>query len=379
MEKFKLLPLTNIRSFWRICFRPRLGQRSEKRQFQLTMGRENAFCLVNILIQSLLYVSLFTLFLHFFFIDQLREFLRADTTFITSFEQRNNEKIPDMLICPDPGYKKTMKSEFNISDDINIGFKVALYNESMWELYQNFTFLIDKDFYLFFNYIKPPIQLHYGSRTTINNGSNYIEVWPIATIYHGFCTLVLTNIHQNSFPYKFDFAIALHQDITEKPKGFNIYFTDLKNWHEIVLNDWRYTNPSIQYLPIKENKQSLYFISLNRIHETNYMNGIMDREKCIEEMFDKKDCETKCFPLILNFLPNLEPCQSFEDMKCAINPEFNPMGSNIGNKMYQCLAPHSTTEYVSTVNEFNIDTPNKSQINFQYKFITPRVEVKNER
>ena len=56
---------------------------------------------------------------------------------------------------------------------------------------------------------------------------------------------------------------------------------------------------------------------------TKFLEGQENREKCIHDMILENDCETKCFPGILDFLPNMTLCTNENDFSCNLY-RFNP-------------------------------------------------------
>ena len=97
--------------------------------------------------------------------------MKGDTTFDTSFEEIEYEKVPDILLCPLPGFKDDLLEKYNIGDPMDVMFddKLADSEKSIWDMYQYFSYVLDIDFEFFLNSDGNELKLKIGK-----NISSYI-------------------------------------------------------------------------------------------------------------------------------------------------------------------------------------------------------------
>ena len=67
-------------------------------------------------IKVTVFLLLLILFLKFYFIGQVNEYLKFKKTFSQAYEERTLN-LPDMLLCSNAAYKKSMKIENNVTSD----------------------------------------------------------------------------------------------------------------------------------------------------------------------------------------------------------------------------------------------------------------------
>ena len=184
--------------------------------------------LCNLLVTFLLYLLLFGLFLNFYFIQQFREYLESKTTFSSSIELRDHVEVPNLILCPFPQpikYDNFAKYGVTTSFWNAVADKAPDYNLTMVEMYNEFTYILNRDYV--FRYFNGK------SLVDLNEGKNdisgfYLDLKPIFTM-SGTCHLILTNATTKQLDSTTYIKLETKTNIT----SFSVYFTDEYNWQEI--------------------------------------------------------------------------------------------------------------------------------------------------
>ena len=178
-------------------------------------------------VKVLLYLLLFGLFLNFYFIQQFREYLESKTTFSSSIELRDPVKVPNLIFCPFP--QPIKYDNFDKYGETTSFWKAVAraseYNLTMLEMYNEFTYILDRDY--IFRYFDGE------SLVDLNEGKNifggfYLDLKPIFTM-SGTCHLIQTNATTKQMDSKTYIKLETKTEI----QSFSIYFTDDYNWQEI--------------------------------------------------------------------------------------------------------------------------------------------------
>ena len=323
------------------------------------------------------YLILFGFFLKFYFIEEIQDYLAGKTTFATSYEDKPQIQVPSILLCSSPNYKEG-RNWYNLLNATKL-------NLTLWEIYENITYNLDKDFDLSNTGNTLLIGFPYGQKLKkgINHFTNYsIDLKAIATgpSGTGMCHLITVSV-ADDFEYKRYLAIGLK--MLQPPRQnfkFLVYFLDDNSWQEIVFfNEFRYSSYSRIEVPIIKDELKSIDVSAVKTTEMIHLNGVENRSQCISDFLkkskDKKsNCSQICAPLMFNFVAGLPLCANFEDFWCLIWHV-----SYVQERLIkECFNAKKTTKY-------NIDIAtetHKSKITglmFRFQYISPRVEVQEER
>ena len=141
------------------------------------------------IIKSLIFISLATIFFIFYFTEVVNKYAERDTTLVNFQEtiKKNERNPPFITFCMTPRAKKSILDGYKLSHGVlnepNSNDKQILMslNKTVEALFREVTFKLNRDFYLCINlwFYKD----EYGWRTytqKMKEGSaNYIEVWMI--------------------------------------------------------------------------------------------------------------------------------------------------------------------------------------------------------
>ena len=99
-------------------------------------------------------------------------------------------------------------------------------------------------------------------------------------------------------------------------------------------------------------------------------------EKCIiEKLATDANCTTLCYPIIYNFLPDYQPCNSSDDFACMyyflLNPDWRYL-------RYECLKSKKSVQYKANFFQSSKIQTNGTGFVFVYYFDKGTKDVKEE-
>ena len=104
---------------------------------------------IKLTLKSIIYLTLFTLYIRFYFMDQMIEFLDGKTTFAKSYKETHHFKIPNLIICPNPPYipSKVQKYGYETLESIiyDKHENYLNYDLNAWQMYQEMSYLNNRD------------------------------------------------------------------------------------------------------------------------------------------------------------------------------------------------------------------------------------------
>ena len=295
------------------------------------------------------YLVLLVIFIQFYFMEAYKNYLKGGTTFHSIRENVKFLPSPYITLCFNPPFKSSMLKKYGLTLPIFFkNIRDGHFNvSSKWELYQKLTFEHNKDF---------DIRLKYKD----SHGSQELkfEIKNVATYRHGMCFTISQNISLSTE----DGILKLYVDflpnllIEDVPQNVHFWLTNPTGWYGIVFDDWPLIKPLHLKIPIDKAFQS-YWVAKFAQTDYYYMQGTEDFEKCLHRQITMKssDCVTKCFPILYNFLPNLPPCNTTEEVNC----NFGLIARGSRKKRYTCLKLQKDVKY-----DGNIFLNSKSEGNF---------------
>ena len=244
-------------------------------------------------VKALFYLLLIGFFLNFYFIKQWEEFRENSTSLFSHFEDR--KPLPNLILCVRPKVKHM--PEYNITPTTgnsifyNLIPNSYVYNFSMWQMYEEVTYNIGKDFDMFHNG-KPIV------------GAN---VQKIPTAAKGMCIMMNSSIDIE----KHVLEIYVKNEAIKK---FELIFTGINNWQEIVYSRWIEPLNSKELIEIVP-RFSRNFGFMLKPRVVQRLEGILNREACIVETLNQSNCTTICSPILFDFL-DIPKCSIVSDYLC---------------------------------------------------------------
>ena len=316
-----------------------------------------------IILKSILYFILLIIFITFYLIDEIQTYAKRSKTLTSQTIEVEILEAPQVMLCFEPHFKPSMLQKYNLPKSLNFDdIEDRSGNLNKWELYQNLSYDYDKDFTL-------------SLESVLRKSSREIdfEVQKIATYRHGLCYLIKYNhnvsIEDEKISLNFSF-IGLTSDV---PKSINVFLTTPNDWHGIIIDDWPLLEPVSFNLPIENEYTSRWIAKVSQT-DNHYMKGNEDFEQCLLKKIDEKSrCESKCFPILYNFLQNYPPCTTIEEFNCMFSLLFEWR-----KHRYDCLQAKKNIQYKANFfagpRQKNIET----NVTFQFYFDKGTKEIREE-
>ena len=172
-------------------------------------------------LKALLFLILSVVLFNFNLNPEIQTFRQGGTTFSTHYEVSEMIQVPNMMICMQPGVKKsvTQKYGYKLDEtyslyDANESYKS--FNLTLWEAYNDLSYKYGQDFEI---HVKD-VQWYVKSDIKVK------RIKKVATILHGMCYLVVID-QQIKFSSYWGFQLAFNQsmDPSDVPKQIDIIFT----------------------------------------------------------------------------------------------------------------------------------------------------------
>ena len=317
----------------------------------------------------------------------------AGATTVTKQSEKCPYEIPSIIICPEPGYKQTLLKQYNMTPaKLLYGRfeKEVLYNHSVQELFEKFTYA--NDFYFTFSN-----EWNHPDHILLNPGLNkipradnetaLIEIKTIPTLYLGVCHLLQYKTSgsrslEDFSGEKGEVTVGYNKPLNplDIPRHFRVYFTPINEWHSVIFDAWLRHKQPFEFVTSTKTFSSLawiyplyreyYHLLLSKTEVPN-QNMNLSLETCIKpidvlEIRSKRNCTEKCIPFIYSSLFNtseIRVCKSFVDHSCA----FMELGNHIQKQLSYCMKPtvekyfrgrvnfRSGKDYIDYLKTFNED------------------------
>ena len=293
---------------------------------------------LGLFLKALLFLILSVVLFKFNLNPELQLFRQGETTFGTHYEVSEMIQVPNMMICMQPGVKKsvTQKYGYKLDEtyslyDANESYKS--FNLTLWEAYTDLSYKYGQDFEIHVKdvqwYVKSDIKV------------KHIE--KVATILHGMCYLVVID-QQIKFSSYWGFQLAFNQsmDSSDVPNQIDIFVTSNDTWYGLTLNEWPYK----QSLYLEDNlmdfdptKRIDIGISQTEVKFLESNENAVPPSNCFAKLLMDLECSPKCFPIIFNFVSSetdLPACKTNQEFWCVM---LNVWGAR-KLEFIECLKPN---------------------------------------
>ena len=329
-------------------------------------------------IKVIVFLLLLILFLKFYFIGQVNEYLKFKKTFSQANEERTLN-LPNMLLCSNAAYKKSMKIESNVTSDRDIKYTDAEKGEYMIKRFQEISYVLDTDFTLSFKEGSFEQKLQVGKNFILNQA---LELIAVDTFHSGMCYLIkMGSFHAKGF-LVFELNQAL-QDIDKADfvgKGLTLILTDENGWQTFVLKSFKYFKPKDIPLKLGFHQSIQYSFSISVV-ETKLMAGSGNKYQCFTNLLNKeakKTCQNPCMTLGTFALANVTQCKTQEQANCM--DHHYKIIPRLGTS--ECMKSRVTSKYNTRVDSEVTDLKEnntKMEIVLGKSIISDLVETREER
>ena len=288
------------------------------------------------------YLVLLILYIKYYFVESVIELVKGRTAFSGKIEAVKEMALPTTTICFKPYFKSSLSQKHNINSMISMLENDDIANK--WEMFETLSYSLGKDIFLEAYWLKGNVL----NTQVLNEGINEfnkgtVEISPVATLRHGQCYLIKKdyNVSVEKVTY---FALKVTTNPTlpliDIPLEYEITMTSPDGWYGLIADDWPYFEPTTFSISTQHSKHYEWAAVMvpTKLH---FKRGHEDIKECLKEFVHNLTCETKCYPVVFNTVPDLGPCNNLLDHKCMYDQGVNQEKI----KMVSCLRPTVTMQY----------------------------------
>ena len=288
------------------------------------------------------YLVLLALYIYLYFVESVIELLKRRTAFSGKFETVTEMPLPTLTVCFKPYFRPSLSEQHNINSMISLLENDKL--ENKWAMFETLSYTLGKDVFFEGHWFRDgEINTHELKEGTNEFPKGTIEIMPVATLRHGKCYILKKdfNVSVTKVTY-FAFKVTTNPSLpsSDIPLEYEIIMTSHNGWYGLMADDWPYFEPttfSITTQPSYHYEWAAVLVP-TKLH---FQKGYEDIKGCLKEFVHNLTCDTKCYPVVFNTLPDLDPCTNLLDHQCMYN-----QGVNLEKiKMVSCLKPTVTMQY----------------------------------
>ena len=288
------------------------------------------------------WIVLLVLYIKYYFVESVMEVLKGRTAFSGKIEAVEEMALPTITICFKPYFKSSLSHEHNINTFISMLENGNIANK--WEMFKTLSYSLGKDIFFEAHWFKDNVRTTSYLNEGINEFNNgTVEISPVATLRHGQCYLLKKdyNVSVTNITY---FALKVTTNpalpLTDIPLEYEITMTSPDGWYGLIADDWPYFEPttfSISTQHFKHYEWAAVMVPT----KLQFKRGHEDIKACLKDFVHNLTCNTKCYPVVFNTVPDLGPCDNLLDHECMYEQGVNQEKI----KMVNCLRPTVTMQY----------------------------------
>ena len=325
---------------------------------------------LRVFIKLFLYGSLSGIFVSFYLLDQLKDFLQQRTTITTKHEEASTIEFPTLTFCLDPGTKTSVGKQYGyeVFDEI---FERDVKNITFTEKFTSLSYILNKDFEISASESFPRdgrimTKILDGRTGVPFKGSKiYFDTQPIRTFFFGMCWKVQPisfEIKENYNPRLFWKVVLKIEKPMDIPRGIYLYLTSNETWNGISTQTWPKFNPAKAYLSFDNDFYKVQFKSQK--HTTR--NGVENTSNCLANF--KRSCQ-----FFTDKVSNETLCVKMEDVYDYFH------GFRNTKDYIHCFELQKATTYkMDTFRPQNYLVPNNSWVIFNLNLLSMDQAVSEE-
>ena len=308
-------------------------------------------------LKLIIFSTLFTFFILFYFIHQTNYYLKGSTTFASRVEKVQEFDMPVLVLFMTPIFKSWKNNNISISALIE---DPELANMSILDFFDEATYNLNADLEIEFQ----NKSLYEG----INDFETFlISVRSIDTFLNGRCQMIRGNPElKPSDGIKVNVRLNEKEDSNVK-RNVAIILASNQTWYGIVSGLWSFVKPT--YLTMDFDYSNYYLVEMH-VKQSMFQQGQKDITACLSKVFDKIDCDLKCSTF---FLPSktLPECKTFGETSCIFGE-----WSTIHYFTYKkCLKPINIYTYEATPINVGKNLETKKYLTMWLSFSSDEMEI----
>ena len=283
---------------------PFLGTNTRTVYVPATMEKQ---VLLSIVLRIVFHLILFVLFVHFYLIEQMGDYIAGRATTTSRLEQVTQSEFPTITICMDPPLKPSVVSKYGFKSAGEVSMK-DIPNTTLLEKLKVLSYILNQDFSI------KIIDEDWKETNLIDGENEKFFIEPVITYLQGICFKMEPKfIVKNKW---IDIWLQIEFKNIEidldQPSHFVLYLTSPNATLNIATAIWP------QYLPGKVkvpfNTQKVTIIKYDRTIEYTFKIGVKNSSKCMAKVIQESECKNKCCHISGCSLPI---CNSSIDFDCV--------------------------------------------------------------
>ena len=240
--------------------------------------------LLSIVLRLVFHLILFILFVQFYLIEQMGDYIADRATTTSQLKQVTESEFPTITICMDPPVKPSVASkhgfkwfgEFYYTDTLNTTYLQDL---------ENLGYTLNQDF---------TIRIMNEGKVYLKVGDNEkFLVEPVFTLLQGICYKLEPKFKVKDQWKDFWFHIRFNElDKEDKPTHFVLYLTSPHATLNIATDIWPQYMPGKVKIPVKTNKKVM-IVKYDRVIEYTFKTGVKNSSECMANVIKEFECKNK--------------------------------------------------------------------------------------
>ena len=249
------------------------------------------------IVQIGFYVALLCIYVKYYLEGEIDAYVKARTTFASTFEEALILKYPTLTFCMEPPTKFSVAKKYNFTS-VYDKFSKDVPNATLHQTFDELSYILNKDFYITNTNTDEKLKLGMNVFVQVKAEENLkinrtFNVQPIRTYDNGVCYTVSPTFELDEVPMRMFYSVTLSPTLESKdqPKGLYLFFLDNNTWLGLVDSTWPQFKPTKEYIDFSKEYTAMYLNAREKI----YRDGVEDNVQCMTDVLSQYDhCDTKC-------------------------------------------------------------------------------------
>ena len=266
------------------------------------------------------YLILLGLFIEFFFIDQISDYLKGRFTVSSRNEEADTLEFPTITLCMYPATKTSVGIKYGF-EKFNDKFNKEVPSSTLAERLDELSYTLHQDFQLINAGREFKVGLNIANSFIVDPGEQVdlftFDLQPLKTYHYGTCYKLQPQFEVTKFPTRISFIVALNSTMLKPedlPKSVILHFTSNETWIGLADNVWPQVKPLTKTINFRKEFTQIKL----SVNEQRFQEGVEDNQACLKNLLLKQNCTKHCN--VLSFAGEDFPtCQTVKELNCMWN------------------------------------------------------------
>ena len=262
--------------------------------------------LASIGLRIVFHLILFILFVQFYLIEQMGDYIKDRATTTSRLEQVSVIDFPTLTICMDPPFKPSVVSKYGFKSSGEAAV-TDVPNATLLEKLETMSYMLNLDFSMkitsWYSKDIKDIDLKLGENV-------FFLIEPVITFLQGICYRLTPTFQVENEWVNMGFHIQFKSGDMDKPSHFLVYLTSPNALLNIATNVWP------QYMPgkvkVSFNSETISVIRYDKVIKYTFKNGVQNASECMKQVIDMSDCNHECCHISGCSLPICNSSQGYD-------------------------------------------------------------------